>query len=61
MGAKWRYYFNFERNCNVLIKFVFFFLNKNIKLKKTETESEMGNPTKNFRETNNLAHLRIAN
>ena len=40
------YYFNFERNYDVLK------LNKNINFNKNETESKMEYPTDSFRETN---------
>ena len=51
------YYFNFERNCDVLkSKSLSILLNKNINFNKNETESKMENPTHSFRET---AHIRM--
>ena len=47
------YYFNFERNYDVLkSKIPCILLNKNINFDKDETESKMGNLTRCFRETN---------
>ena len=46
------YYFNFERNYDVLkSKSPCILFNKNINLNKNETESKMENPTYSFRET----------
>ena len=46
------YYFNFERNYDVLMsKSSCIFLNKNITFNKNETESKMQNSTHGFRET----------
>ena len=59
------YYFNFERSYDVLkSKTKCILLDKNINFHKNETESEMENPTHNFRETNLVflsAHIRIEN
>ena len=47
------YYFNFERNYDVLkSKSPCILLNKNINFSKNETESKMENPTHSFREAN---------
>ena len=52
------YYFNFERNYDVLkSKCLCIFLNKNINFNKNETELKMENPTYNFRETNLMLQL----
>ena len=52
------YYFNFERNRDVLkSKSPFIFLNKHINFNKNETESKMENPTQTFRETNLVLQL----
>ena len=46
------YYFNFERNFNVLkLKSPYITLNKNLNIIKNETESKMENSTHGFRET----------
>ena len=46
------YYFNFERNYDVLkSKSPCILFNKNINLNKNETESKMENPTYSFRQT----------
>ena len=46
------YYFNFEKNHDVLkSKCLSILLNKNINFNKNETESKMENPTHSFRET----------
>ena len=45
------YYFNFERNSDVLnSKSPSILLSKNINFNKNETKSKMENPTHNFRE-----------
>ena len=47
------YYFNFERNCDILnSKSPCILLNKNINLNKNKTESKLENPTHSFRDTN---------
>ena len=47
------YYFNLERNYEVLkSKSSCILLNKNINFNKNETKSKMDNPTTSFRETN---------
>ena len=46
------YYFNFERNCNVLKPNPWILLNKNVNFNKNKTESKMRNPTHSFREMN---------
>ena len=47
------YYFNFEKNYDVLkSKIPYILLNKNINFNKNETESKMENPTHSFGETN---------
>ena len=52
------YYVYFERNYYVLkSKCLCFLLNKNINLNKNETDSKMGNPTEDFRETNLVLQL----
>ena len=52
------YYFNFERNYDVLkSKSSCILLNKNINFNKNETESKMENPTHSFRETNLVLQL----
>ena len=52
------YYFNFERNYDVLkSKSPCILLNKNINFNKNETELKMENPTYNFRETNLMLQL----
>ena len=49
------YYFNLERNFDVLkSKSPCFLLNKNINSNKNETESKIENPTKTFRENNHV-------
>ena len=46
------YYFNFERNYDVLkSKSSCFLLNENINFHKNERESKIENPTQSFRET----------
>ena len=46
------YYFDFERNYDVLnSKCPYFLLHKNVNFDKNETELEMENPTHAFRET----------
>ena len=62
LGAKlcgWLfYYFNFERNYDVLkSKRPCFLLNKSINFNKNETELKMKNPTHYFRETNIVFQL----
>ena len=48
----WFYYFNFERNYDVLkLKSPYILLNKNIDFNKNETELKMENPAHSFRET----------
>ena len=45
------YYFNFERNFEVLqLKSPYILLNKDINFNRNETESKMENPTHSFRE-----------
>ena len=45
------YYFNFERNYDVLkLKTPFISLNQNINFNKNKMESKMENPTQSFRE-----------
>ena len=52
------YYFNFERNYDVLkSKSPCILLNKNINLNKNEAESKMENPTHSFRETSLVLQL----
>ena len=52
------YYFNFERNYEVLkSKSPFISLNKNINFDKNKTESKMGNSTHGFRETDLVLQL----
>ena len=52
------YYFNFERNYDVLnSKSPCILFNKNINFNKNETESKMENSTHSFRETNLLLQL----
>ena len=52
------YYFNFERNYDVLkSKSPCILLNKNINFNKNETKSKMENPTHSFREINLLIQL----
>ena len=52
------YYFNFERNYDVLkSKSPCILLNKNINFNKNKTESKMENPTHSFRETNLVLQL----
>ena len=52
------YYFNFERNYDVLkSKSPCILLNKNINFNKNETELKIGNPTHNFREKNLVLQL----
>ena len=54
----YKYYFNFERNYDVLqSKSSCILLDKNINFNKNETESKMGNPTHSFRETNLVLQL----
>ena len=49
----WLFYFNFERNYDVLeSKGPCILLNKNINFNKNEAELKMENPTHSFRETN---------
>ena len=56
------YYFNFERNYDVLkSKSPYILLNKNINFNKNETESKMENPKHSFRETNLVLQLIIKN
>ena len=58
------YYFNFERNYDVLkSKSPCILLKKKLKFNKKETESKMQNSTHSFRETNLVLQLiiRIAN
>ena len=46
------YYFNFERNYDILkSKSPFILLNKNINFNKSETKLKIENPTYSFRET----------
>ena len=55
------FYFNFERNYDVLkSKSPYILLNKNINFHKNETESKMENPAHNFRHCAS-AHIGIAN
>ena len=52
------YYFNFERNYDVLkSKSPCILLKKNINFNKKETESKMDNPTHSFRETKLVLQL----
>ena len=52
------YYFNFERNYDVLkSKSPCSLLNKNINFNKNGTESKMENPTHSFRETKLVLQL----
>ena len=52
------YYFNFERNYDVLkSKSPCILLNKNISFNKNETELKMENPAHSFRETNLVLQL----
>ena len=52
------YYFNFERNYDILkSRSPFILLNKNINFSKNETESKMENPTHSFREENLVLQL----
>ena len=52
------YYFNFERNYDVLkSKSPCIFLRKNVNFNKNETKSKMENPTNRFRETNLVLQL----
>ena len=52
------YYFNFERNYDVLkSKSPCILLNKNINFNKNKTESKMENPTHSFTETNLVLQL----
>ena len=52
------YYFNFERNYDVLkSKSPCILLKKNKNFNKNETESKMENPTHSFRETNLVLQL----
>ena len=52
------YYFNLERNYDVLkSKSSCFLLNKKINFNKNETESKIENPTHNFREPNLVLQL----
>ena len=52
------YYFNFERNYDVLkSKNISILLNKNIRLNKNEKESKMENPTSSFGVTNLVLQL----
>ena len=52
------YYFNFERNYDVLeSKSLCILLNKNVNINKNETESKIENPTHSFRETNLVLQL----
>ena len=52
------YYFNFERNYDVLKSTSScILLNKNINFNKNETESKMENPAHSFRETNLVPQL----
>ena len=52
------YYFNFERNYDVLkSKRSCIFWNKNINFNKNETKSKIENPTHSFRESNFLLRL----
>ena len=52
------YYFNFERNYDVLkSKTPCFLLNKNINFKKNEAESKMENCTQVYRETSLVLQL----
>ena len=52
------YFFNFERNYDVLnSKSAYILLNKNVNFNKNEMESKMKNPTHNFRETNLVLQL----
>ena len=54
------YYFNFERNYDVLkSKSPCILLNKNINFNKNETELKMENPTNSFRETNLVLQLKL--
>ena len=58
------YYFNFERNNDVLkSKSPCILLNKNINFNENETESKMENPTHNFKRDEPCAssHIRIPN
>ena len=56
------YYFNFERNYDVLkSKSSFILLNKNINFNKNETESKMEYPAHSFRESCASPNIRIAN
>ena len=56
------YYFNFERNYDVLkSKSPCILLNKYMNFNKNETESKMENATRSFRETCVSAHVKIAN
>ena len=52
------YYFNRERNYDVLnSRNPCILLNKNINFNKSKTESKMENPTHSFRETNHVLQL----
>ena len=53
-GCVWIfYYFNFEKNYDVLkSKSTYFLLNKNINFNKNKAESKIKNPTNIFREAN---------
>ena len=52
------YYFNFERNYDVLkSKSPNIFWNKNINFNRNETGSKMEDPTRSFRETNLVLQL----
>ena len=52
------YYFNFERNYNVLkSKSPYFLLNKNVNYNQNEMESKMENSTHSFRKTNFVLRL----
>ena len=52
------YYFDFERNYDILkSKSPYILLKKNINFDKNETKSKMANPTHTFREKNLVLHL----
>ena len=58
------YYFNFERNYDVLMsKSPCILMKKNTNFNKNEREFKMENPTRSFRETNHglSAHVRVPN
>ena len=53
------YYFNFERNFEVLqLKSPYILLNKDINFNRNETESKMENPTHSFREKKLVLQLK---